>query len=317
MRFNDMNETIGKTPLIRLNRVIAEGGATIWVKGEMFNPLSCVKERPALYMIEGAEKAGIIEPGRSVIIEPTSGNTGIGLAMVCAVKGYHLILTMPESMSLERRKILTHLGAELVLTDAKRGMTGAIDKAFELASRGDGTFVPQQFKNIANVKAHRETTGPEILEDMKGLSIDAFVAGVGTGGTITGVGGLLREVLGDKVKIVAVEPAESPVLSGQSPGPHRIQGIGAGFVPDILNRDVYDTIEKVDADEAIKTSRRMARLEGILAGISCGAAVAAALRVAAELEPHQNVVVVLPDTGERYLSTDLFDDEAAQQGVQG
>ncbi len=317
MRFEHINQTIGKTPLIRLNRLVADGGATIWVKGEMFNPLSCVKERPALYMIEEAERTGLIAPGRSVIIEPTSGNTGIGLAMVAAVKGYHLILTMPESMSIERRKILSHLGAELVLTDAKRGMAGAIDKAFELAERGDGTFVPQQFTNIANVRAHRETTGPEIVEDMEGLSIDAFVAGVGTGGTITGVGGLLRDQLGDKVQIVAVEPAESPVLSGQTPGPHRIQGIGAGFVPDILNRDLIDRIEKVESDEAIKVSRKLARLEGILAGISCGAAVAAALRVAAELEPDQNVVTVLPDTGERYLSTDLFDDESAQQGVQG
>ncbi len=310
MRFDNINQTVGRTPLVKLNRVVPDGAATVWVKPELFNPLGCVKERPALFMIERAEEEGLITPGKSVIIEPTSGNTGIGLAMVCAVKGYQLVLTMPESMSIERRKILRHLGAELVLTDASLGMKGAIDKAQELLERSESAYIPQQFKNEANVKAHRETTAPEILEDMQGLSLDAFVAGVGTGGTITGVGQVLKEKK-TGAEIVAVEPAESPVLSGQSPGPHKIQGIGAGFIPDILDKSVIDSIEKVDSDAAMKMARLLARQEGLLVGISCGAAVTAAVRVAERLGAGKNVVTVLPDTGERYLSTPLFDAEGA------
>ncbi len=308
MRVNNINAAIGNTPLVRLSTLSPEGGATVWVKLESFNPLGCVKERPALFMIEEAEKAGLIAPDRSLIVEPTSGNTGIGLAMVCAVKGYRLVLTMPESMSIERRKILAHLGAELVLTEGARGMKGAIEKAEQIAAEREGVFIPQQFRNQANVKSHRETTAVEILADMQGLSIDAFVAGVGTGGTITGVGQVLRERLGSAPRIVAVEPADSPVLSGGDPGPHKIQGIGAGFVPEILDRSVIDEIMTVSNDDAIAMARRLAREEGMLVGISCGAAAHCAIEVARRLPSGQNVVTVLPDTGERYLSTPLFAD---------
>lgn len=307
MRFNNVNESIGRTPLFRLAKLSPEGGATVWAKMEAFNPLGCVKERPALYMIEAAEAAGEIGPD-TTIIEPTSGNTGIGLAMVCAVKGYRLILTMPETMSVERRKILAHLGAEIVLTDGADGMKGAITRAEELAKSGDATFIPQQFRNEANVRSHYETTGPEIISDMEGLTIDAFVAGVGTGGTITGVGRLLRERFADSVRIIAVEPADSPVLSGGDPGPHKIQGIGAGFVPEILDTSIYDEVMTVTNDEAVNMARLLARKEGMFVGISCGAAAHCAIEYAKRLDPSKNVVTVLPDTGERYLSTLLFDE---------
>ncbi|MDT8323736.1 MAG: cysteine synthase A [Bacteroidota bacterium] len=307
MRFQNINESIGRTPLLRLGKLSPEGGATVWAKMESFNPLGCVKERPALYMIEEAEKAGIVGEG-TTIVEPTSGNTGIGLAMVCAVKGYRLVLTMPESMSRERRSILRHLGAELVLTDAADGMKGAIAKAEQLSGEMDAVFIPQQFRNQANVQSHRETTGPEILADMAGLQIDAFVAGVGTGGTITGVGQLLRREYGGQVHIVAVEPADSPVLSGGEPGPHKIQGIGAGFVPEILDSSLIDEIITVSNAVAIATARALARKEGMFVGISCGAAAHAAISVAARMPAGSNVVTVLPDTGERYLSTALFEE---------
>ncbi|MBR9974465.1 MAG: cysteine synthase A [Bacteroidetes bacterium] len=306
MRYNNINDTIGHTPLVRLSRLSPSGGATVWVKIEAFNPLGCVKERPALFMIEDAEKEGLISPERSLIVEPTSGNTGIGLAMVCAVKGYRLVLTMPETMSVERRKIMSHLGAELVLTDGTKGMRGAIDRAEELARERDGVYIPQQFNNRSNVRAHRETTAQEILADMEGLTIDAFVSGVGTGGTITGVGQVLRERFGKNTHIVAVEPADSPVLGGGQPGPHKIQGIGAGFVPEILDRSVIDEIMTVSNDEAVDMARKLARDEGMFVGISCGAAAVCALAVAKRLDPGQHVVTVLPDTGERYLSTALF-----------
>ncbi|MBR9978101.1 MAG: cysteine synthase A [Bacteroidetes bacterium] len=308
MRFQNINETIGRTPLVQLNRLSPEHGATVWVKLESFNPLGCVKERPALYMIEAAEQAGLISPEQSLIIEPTSGNTGIGLAMVCAVKGYRLILTMPETMSIERRSILAHLGAELMLTDGTKGMNGAIARAEELASEYDGVFIPQQFRNHANVTSHRETTAAEILSDMEGLTIDAFVSGVGTGGTITGVGQVLRERFGDATRIIAVEPADSPVLSGGEPGPHKIQGIGAGFVPEILDNAVIDEIMTVTTEQAVDTARQLARREGMFVGISCGAAAYAAIEYARRSAPGRNVVTVLPDTGERYLSTVLFED---------
>lgn len=306
MRFDNINQTIGRTPLVRLSKLSPAGGATVWAKIEAFNPLGCVKERPALFMIEDAEKEGLISPERSLIVEPTSGNTGIGLAMVCAVKGYRLVLTMPETMSIERRKILAHLGAELVLTDGTQGMRGAIARAEELARERDGVFIPQQFRNRSNVRSHRETTAQEILTDMNGLTIDAFVAGVGTGGTISGVGQVLRERFGDATRIVAVEPADSPVLGGGQPGPHKIQGIGAGFVPDILDRGVIDEILTVSNEDAIDMARKLARVEGMFVGISCGAAAYCAIAVASRLDPDQHVVTVLPDTGERYISTALF-----------
>ena len=305
MRYNHINQTIGGTPLVRLNRIKPRSGTAIWAKLEYFNPLSSVKERPALHMIESAEKAGFLSPGETTVVEPTSGNMGIGLAMVCAVKGYKLILTMPESMSHERRKILVHLGAHLVLTEKSKGMKGAIDKAELLATQLGATFVPQQFRNQANVKAHRESTGPEIARDMEGLQIDAFVAGVGTGGTITGVGEYLKTA-GHPSRIIAVEPAESPVLSGQMSGPHGIQGIGAGFVPGILNQNIIDKILKVSEGEALDMARRLAKEEGMFVGISSGAAMVGALETANRMGPDQNVLTLFPDTGERYLSTALF-----------
>ena len=308
MRFNDITESIGRTPLIRLSKLSPPDGATVWAKMESFNPLGSVKDRPALSMIAEAEKAGLIAPGESVIIEPTSGNTGIGLAMVCAVKGYALTLVMPETMSIERRRILTFLGAELILTAGPLGMKGAIAKAGELAAARGGTFIPQQFRNAANVLAHRETTAVEILEDMQDLTIDAFVAGVGTGGTITGVGRMLRERFGSTTRIVAVEPAESPVISGGVPGPHKIQGLGAGFIPEILDRSLIDEVMTVTLGESVAAARLLAREEGMLVGISCGAAAHCAIRVAQRMPAGRHVVTVLPDTGERYLSTVLFED---------
>lgn len=296
-------ELIGDTPIVRLNRVPAEGSATIWAKLEMFNPMSSVKDRIGLAMVEAAERDGLLAPG-ATIVEPTSGNTGIGLAMVAAVKGYRLVLTMPDTMSGERRALLGALGAELVLTPGDAGMRGAVEKAEELVSK-HGYFMPQQFRNPANPEVHRRKTAEEIWEQTGG-KLDAFVAGIGTGGTITGVGRFLKEKKPD-VRIVAVEPEASAILSGGDPGPHKIQGIGAGFVPEVLDRDVMDEIVKVSNEDAGATARRLAREEALFVGISSGAACFAALDVARKLGEGKDVVVVLPDTGERYLSTGLFE----------
>jgi cysteine synthase A len=303
--FNNILETIGNTPLVRLNKLTAGFKAKVYGKAEYFNPAHSVKDRIALAMIEAAENANVIKPG-DTIIEPTSGNTGIGLALVAAVKGYKIILTMPESMSMERRKILKAFGAELVLTPAAEGMKGAIKKADELLASGKGKFIPQQFKNKANPEVHYKTTGPEIFEALGG-KVDVFIAAVGTGGTITGVGKYLREKLGKKVKIIAVEPKDSPVLSGGQAAPHKIQGIGAGFVPDILDTKIYDEVRQVTFDDAVATARKLASQEGIFIGISAGANVAVALQVAKELDKPINIVTILCDTGERYLSNPLWD----------
>jgi cysteine synthase A len=299
---NTVLDLIGNTPIVRLQRLPPIGSATVWAKLERQNPGGSVKDRVAKAMIEAAEEEGQLSPG-GVIVEPTSGNTGIGLAMVAAVKGYRIILTMPDTLSTERRKLLQAYGAELVVTPGKDGMKGAIAKAEELA-REHNAFMPMQFSNPANPEAHRHTTADEILAQLDHL--DAFVGGVGTGGTLTGVGEVLKEVL-PSVRIVAVEPAGSPVLSGGSPGKHRIQGIGAGFVPNVLNTGIIDEIVPVDDGDALQTARQLARLEGILAGISSGAAAWAAIQVAQQLRDDQTVVVLLPDTGERYLSTGLFE----------
>lgn len=301
---NDMTELVGKTPLVWLNRTSQGCKARIAGKLEFFNPASNVKDRIGVSMILAAEREGKIKPGMT-IIEPTSGNTGIALAWVAAAKGYKLILTMPESMTIERRKLLELLGAQLVLTPAEEGMPGAIEKAGQILKETDSAFMPQQFENSANPQIHRETTAEEIWQDTDG-SVDIFVAGVGTGGTITGVGEVLKSRK-PSVKIVAVEPSGSPVLSGGRPAPHMIQGIGAGFVPDILNMKVVDEIVQIGDKESFTMARRLAKAEGILAGISSGAAVAAAVKVAMrKSNADKLVVVVLPDTGERYLSTDLF-----------
>ncbi|HDZ69143.1 MAG TPA: cysteine synthase A [Phycisphaerales bacterium] len=300
----DMTELIGKTPLVWLNRIGQDCEARIAGKLEFFNPASNVKDRIGVSMVLDAERAGKLKPGMT-IIEPTSGNTGIALAWVAAAKGYKLILTMPESMTIERRKILELLGAELVLTPAEEGMTGAIEKAGQILKESDGAFMPQQFENAANPQVHRETTAEEVWQDTDGL-VDVFVAGVGTGGTITGVGEILKSRK-PSVKNVAVEPAASPVLSGGKPGPHMIQGIGAGFVPKIFNMEVVDEVVKIGNEESFKMAKRLAKEEGILAGISSGAAVAAAVKIAKrKANAEKMVVVVLPDTAERYLSTELF-----------
>ena len=301
-----LTDLIGNTPLLALNRYSKEAGlaAPIIGKLEYFNPLGSVKDRIAFAMIEAGEAAGKIKPD-TVIIEPTSGNTGIGLAFVSASRGYKLILTMPETMSVERRNLLKALGAELVLTPGAEGMKGAIRKAEELAQANPNSFLPQQFNNPANPEMHRKTTAEEIWRDTGG-KVDIFVAGVGTGGTITGVGEVLKS-RNPAVQIIAVEPADSPVLSGGQPGPHKIQGIGAGFVPDVLNANIIDEIITVKNDDAMATGRELAGTEGLLIGISCGAAVWAATQVAKRPENKGKVVVViLPDTGERYLSTALF-----------
>jgi cysteine synthase A len=296
-------DLIGSTPVLKIRRLTMKEDATIWAKLECFNPGGSVKDRICRSMIEAAEKEGKIHKG-STIVEPTSGNTGISLALVCAVKGYRLILTMPETMSAERQALLAAYGAQLELTPGKEGMRGAIRRAEEMAIKNEGFFMPQQFKNPANPQAHREATAQEILSQFKG-KLDAFVAGVGTGGTITGVGEVLKKRL-SQVKIVAVEPAGSSVLSGENPGPHRIQGIGAGFVPDVLNTEVIDQIIPVRDEEAAGMVRRLAKEEGILVGVSSGAAACGALRVARELGKGKTVVVILPDAGERYLGTGLF-----------
>ncbi|MDD3116407.1 MAG: cysteine synthase A [Victivallaceae bacterium] len=303
--YNNLTELIGNTPLVRINR-INNGKAEIVVKVESFNPASSVKDRIALAMIEDAEKRGILKPG-ALIIEPTSGNTGIGLALVAAVKGYKLILTMPESMSIERRKLLKAYGAELVLTDGLAGMKGAIDKAEELAATYPGSFIPQQFENHANPDFHRATTAEEIWKDTDG-QIDVFIAGVGTGGTITGVGEALKE-RNPQIKIIAIEPADSAVLSGGKPGPHKIQGIGAGFIPKVLNTDIIDQVFAVSTEDAGKIVRKAATEEGLLIGISAGAALHTALKLShlSEYEG-KRIVVLIPDSGERYLSGWLFED---------
>lgn len=302
-RVNNITEVIGDTPIVKLNRVVPEGAADVYVKLEYQNPGSSVKDRIAIAMINAAEQDGKLQPG-DTIIEPTSGNTGIGLAMVAAAKGYRAVLVMPDTMSQERRTLLRAYGAELVLTPGAEGMKGAIAKANELCDE-KGYFMPQQFENMANPEVHRKTTGPEIVAAMEGLTIDAFVAGIGTGGTITGAGEVIKESHPD-VHIVAVEPTDSPVLSGGQPGPHKIQGIGAGFVPDTLNTNVYQSITQVSNDDAMETSRKVAREEGILGGISSGAAVYAAIQKAVELGAGKNVVAILPSNGERYLSTALY-----------
>ncbi len=303
--YNNVLETIGNTPIVKLNRLGEKIPATILVKLESRNPGASVKDRIALSMIEVAEREGILTPN-SHIVEPTSGNTGIGLAIVAAVKGYRLTLTMPESMSVERRKILKAFGANLVLTPREKGMNGAVARAEELAKEIGGVFIPQQFKNLANPEVHRRTTAREII-NATGGRLDAFVSGVGTGGTITGVGEILRKEIGKSAKIIAVEPADSPVLSGGKSGPHKIQGIGAGFIPEVLNTSIYDRIIQVQYADAKKTARDLARLEGIFVGISSGAATWAALEVGKDLSKGQVVLALLPDTGERYLSTELWD----------
>ncbi len=300
---NNVLELIGNTPMVRLNKIVEPDMADIWAKLESFNPGGSVKDRICLSMIEDAERKGLISQG-ATIIEPTSGNTGIGLAMVCAVKGYRCILAMPETMSLERIYLLKSYGAEVVLTPGIEGMLGAIKKAEQLLKKIPNSFMPQQFKNEANPEIHRKTTAKEILSVING-KIDAFVAGIGTGGTITGVGEVLKKN-NPKIKIIAVEPKTSAVLSGEVPGPHKIQGIGAGFIPDILNRDVIDDIITVDDNTAFKTSKRLAKEEGLLVGISAGAAAWAALKVARDLGKGSLVVTVLPDTGERYFSVEQY-----------
>ena len=299
---NSITDLIGQTPLIRLQRIVKPGMANVYVKVEYFNPGGSVKDRIAWGMIRDAEKRGVLRPG-GTIIEPTSGNTGIGLAMIAAARGYRLIVVMPDSLSIERRMLMAAYGAEFVLTPGAEGMNGAIEEAKRLLSENPSYFMPQQFENPANPEAHRLSTALELLDQMPGL--DAFVAGIGTGGTITGVGEILKARL-PEVKIIGVEPASSPVISGGKPGPHKIQGIGAGFIPAVFNKTILDQLIQLSNDDALETARRLAREEGILVGISSGAAVCAALQVAEALGEGKNIVVLAPDTGERYLSTELF-----------
>jgi cysteine synthase A len=304
MIYDDITKTVGRTPLVRINKLTKGLHATVLAKLESFNPLSCVKDRIGVAMIDAAERQSLIKKD-TVIIEPTSGNTGIALAFVCAARGYKLILTMPETMSIERRQLLAILGAELVLTEGKKGMSGAVEKAEELARDMPNSFIPQQFKNPANPEIHRKTTAEEIWTDTGG-KIDFFVAGIGTGGTITGVGEVLK-ARKPSVRIIGIEPEDSPVLAGGKPGAHKIQGIGAGFVPEILNRDILDEVIPVRHEDAGKIARRLAKEEGILVGISSGAAMWTALEVAKRAgAAGKTVVALLPDTGERYLSTWLF-----------
>ncbi len=303
-----ITDLVGRTPLVRLKSIEEGTGARILGKLESFNPAGSVKDRIGLAMIEAAERAGDLTPGESVIVEPTSGNTGVALSFVAAAKGYRCILCMPETMSVERRNLLGAYGAELVLTPGPEGMRGAIAKAGEIAAETPGAFMPQQFENAANPEIHRATTGPEIWEDTGG-DVHFLVSGVGTGGTLTGAGAFLKEKGGDGFRAIAVEPADSPVLSGGQPGPHRIQGIGAGFVPGVLDTKIYDEVIQVSADDALATARRLAREEGVLGGISTGANVWAALQVAKRPEAEgKTIVTIICDTGERYLSIQgLFD----------
>lgn len=305
---NNVLELIGQTPMVKLNRLTGENDADVYLKLEFMNPGSSVKDRIGMAMIEAAEKDGRLKEG-DTIVEPTSGNTGVGLAMVAAAKGYKSILVMPETMSMERRNLLRAYGATLVLTPGPAGMGGAISKAHELAEE-NGYFMPQQFENEANSAIHRATTGKELLEQVDG-QIDSFVSGIGTGGTITGAGGLLKEHYPD-MRIVAIEPADSPVLSGGQKGPHKIQGIGAGFVPEILNTDIYDEVVQVTTEQSFEYARRAAREEGILGGISSGSAIYVALQEAKKLGKGKKVVAIIASNGERYLSTPLYNFEDEQ-----
>lgn len=304
--YNSITEVIGNTPLVKLNNLIDDSMADIYVKLEFMNPGSSVKDRIALSMIERAEKEGVLDAD-TTIIEPTSGNTGIGLAMVAASKGYRTVLVMPDTMSKERRNLLKAYGAELILTPGAEGMKGAIGKAEELAEK-HGYFMPQQFENMANPEIHENTTGPELVEQTEGLDVAAFVAGIGTGGTISGAGKVLKNEYPD-IRIYAVEPEDSPVLSGGKPGPHKLQGLGAGFVPKILNTEIYDEVIQIGNEVAMEWARELAAKEGILGGISSGAAVKASLEVAKQLGKGKSVITVLPSNGERYLSTPLFNFE--------
>jgi len=300
---DSITDLIGQTPLIRLQRVVKPGMANIYVKVEYFNPGGSIKDRIAMEMIRDAEERGVLHPG-GTIIEPTSGNTGIGLAMIAAARGYRLIVVLPDTMSVERRMLMAAYGAEFVLTPGAEGMKGAIEEAKRLVSENLDYYMPQQFENPANPEAHRRSTAVEILDQLDN-KIDAFVAGIGTGGTITGVGEILKARI-PAVKIIGIEPAASPVISGGKPGPHKIQGIGAGFVPAVLNQTIMDQVIQVTNEDAYKLTRRLACEEGLLLGISSGAAVSAALQVAVTLGEGKNVVVIAPDTGERYLSTDVY-----------
>lgn len=304
--YNSITELIGKTPIVKLNNIVPEGAADIYVKLEAFNPGSSVKDRIALAMIEDAEKAGIIKPG-DTIVEPTSGNTGIGLAWVGAAKGYKVVIVMPDTMSIERRKIIQAYGAELVLNPGSEGMKGAIAKAQEIAKERNG-WVPLQFANPSNPKVHEETTGQEILDVFGTDGLDAFVAGIGTGGTISGVSHALKKA-NPNIKVYGIEADESAVLNGDTPGPHKIQGISTGFIPDTLDTNAYDGVVRVPSDDAILTARNLGGQEGLLAGISSGAAIYAAVQVAKELGTGKKVLTLLPDNGERYLSTVLYDFE--------
>lgn len=302
---NNIIETIGNTPLVRLNKITKNVKPTIYAKLEFFNPGGSIKDRIAMNMLIKAEEEGLISKD-TTIIEPTSGNTGIGLALVSAAKGYKIIIVMPESVTIERIQILKAYGAEVVLTPKEKGMKGSIAKAEELAKEKENVFIPQQFKNHANPDIHRKTTAKEIFNDLAG-QVDAFVSGVGTGGTITGVGEILKKNVGERIKIYAVEPKDSPILSGGLPGPHKIQGIGAGFIPDVLNTNIYEKVIAVAYEDAIATARALARLEGIFVGISSGASAWAAIHeVSKDFEENENIVVLLPDGGEKYLSTELF-----------
>jgi len=306
---NNISELIGDTPLVKLNFVVDSSMANVYLKLESFNPCSSVKDRIGVAMIAAAEKEGKLIPGKSVIVEPTSGNTGIALAMAATSKGYRCILVMPETMTVERRKLMKALGAEIILTPGIKGIKGSVEHAQELVEQNPSWFMPQQFENPANPQIHRETTAKELCAqgDIIG-GIDAFVSGIGTGGTLTGVSEVLKEKY-PSIQIIGVEPAASPILNGGRPGPHKIQGIGTGFVPGVLNQDVYQEVLRVENDDAFYWAKETARKEGILVGISSGAAIKAALELAKRLGPGKNVVAIAPDTGERYLSTDLFNYE--------